>query len=152
MAVIYSQEEKWEEAKRVALAGLELGSVSPKLFWVAGRATVEVGTSPGALVVFRRGLALYPDHELLNSSVAITYARLGEFDKAIEHVRKAIAAAPDNLIYRLDYARLLNDAGHQTESMSEYDWILEHGAVESPQVKSAIVERQQIVDAQKNLN
>ena len=68
--------------------------LAPQLSMIQATCLSQSGDSKKALKVFEKALRSDPDNYDLNFNIAITLARTGEIDAAIDHLESAVAADP----------------------------------------------------------
>ena len=66
-----------------------------------------------------------PDFSPIPAQMAVIYQKLGQSDKAIENMTKAIQLAPENLAYRYNFAIMLDKQKKYEEAATLYRQILE---------------------------
>jgi tetratricopeptide (TPR) repeat protein len=83
------------------------------------RALVRLGRPGEAVGELRAALALAPDEGDARKLLANTLLGLGERDEALLHLRQALLIKPD-LETRLQYARVLSQAGRAPEAVTQF--------------------------------
>ncbi|MEO8153085.1 MAG: tetratricopeptide repeat protein [Rhizobacter sp.] len=84
-----------------------------------GLALDQKGDCGQALATYRQGLAIKPLPEI-HGNLAITLAKLGCIDEAIEHYWHALKLAPDNLNTRCNLASAFGDLGETQQAIELY--------------------------------
>lgn len=62
-----------------------------------------------------------PEAGLAHNNLAKMYYERGEFEKSIEHSKKAIASMPDDMIVYYNYGNTLKDSGRNDEAIINYN-------------------------------
>jgi tetratricopeptide (TPR) repeat protein len=92
-----------------ALAPLELADGGPlaEILWERGQAAMRQGRPAQAVAFYEQSLAKAPDHTRNHLSLAAAYLEMGEPAKACAGLAKYVAAHPEEIVVRAQYAELL---------------------------------------------
>ncbi|MBN1270326.1 MAG: tetratricopeptide repeat protein [Kiritimatiellae bacterium] len=86
----------------------------------AGRLLAVLGRSEEAIALLENALRTYnPDCPHLNLALGIARAEAGDPAGAVPLIRKAIAGKPEKIVWRLELARILLDAGEEDAAEQE---------------------------------
>jgi tetratricopeptide (TPR) repeat protein len=118
--------EQWKRAEGhlMTAAGLRPKSSEIAINLAVARRAID---SKAAIAGLEQVLKAQPNHPAALTNLGAAYADLGERDLAVDHLRKAVAAAPDNVQIKLDLANALSQFGQQEEARTLYGVIAEEG-------------------------
>jgi len=85
-----------------------------------GALCATYGNDPAAIKFFQKVIALNPQRSGAYFEQGISYGQLGEFDKAIPLVNKAIEMEPKNGLFIYGRARVHLLAGDQEKAMADF--------------------------------
>ena len=89
-----------------------------------GRIALAEGRGDEAEQSFERALALDPNETIALSGLALVYRERGDLAKAIETMKKASAAAPDNAEYAYMSARMTLDQGDRAGARQQLERVM----------------------------
>jgi cellulose synthase operon protein C len=130
-------------ARAEALFG-ELLAIEPKsgvamnnLAWL-----MSLRGAKGAVEMAQRALALAPGSAPVLDTLASALAAEGQFDKAVEVQKQALAAMPERQNYRFNLAKIYAKAGRQADALAELDALAKLGDKLGFQPEVAALRRQ----------
>src|SRR5262245_51503292 len=111
--------EQWKRAEGhlVTAAGLRPKSTEIAINLAVARRALD---SKAAMPALQQVLKAQPNHTVALTNLGAVYSDLGERDLATEHLRKALAAAPENPQIKLDLANALFQFGQQDAARELY--------------------------------
>ena len=118
--------EQWKRAEGhlMTAAGLRPKSTEIAINLAVARRAID---SKAAIAGLEQVLRAQPNHAAALTNLGAVYSDLGERDLAVEHLRKALAAAPENPQIKLDLANALSQFGRQDEAKALYGAIAQGG-------------------------
>lgn len=96
----------------------------------------------GAVDMAQQALAQAPGSAPVLDTLATALASEGQFDKAVEVQKQAMAAAPERHNYRLNLARIHAKAGRKADALAELDTLAKMGAKFGFQAEVTALRRQ----------
>jgi tetratricopeptide (TPR) repeat protein len=105
-------------------AGLRPKSTEIAINLAVARRAID---SKAAIAGLQQVLKAQPNHTVALTNLGAVYSDLGERDLATEHLRKALAAAPENPQIKLDLANALFQFGQQDAARALYAAIVQEG-------------------------
>lgn len=87
--------ERYELARAILAAGLNLSPARPELYYLSGIVARMMGNDPGATANFRKAVELQPHYPEARNNLAILYHEGRDFEGAIEHLQAAIKDYPE---------------------------------------------------------
>jgi tetratricopeptide (TPR) repeat protein len=124
--------KKFRQAYRLFAAEAELYP-SALAVHAAGSSLDKLGRSDSSRIAFERALEIDPQYSPAERSLALWYEYEGDFEKALEHIDRALQLEPDNLEYRSTRALLLSRTYRDQEAVAALNAVL----VEEPTNYSA---------------
>jgi len=118
--------EQWQKAEShlMAAARMRPGHSEIAINLAVARRAID---SKAAIAGLEEVLAVHPKHPAALTNLGAVYSDLGERDLAVEYLRKALAAAPENPQIKLDLANALSQFGQHEEAKTHYVAIAESG-------------------------
>jgi tetratricopeptide (TPR) repeat protein len=117
--------EDFEDAKKAILSALILDENNVEVLQRAGFVSIQEEDFNQAVVYYEKIIALEPKNDLAFGSLANTYHKLGEDDKAIETHKRAISLDAHYAPHFFNYANTLYDLGKLDEAKQNYQKALE---------------------------
>lgn len=94
-AAILTRLNRLDEAKKIMDEALPLGTVTDVHFY--GRTLLSAGETQEAFKVFKANYDKFPNVYTTNVGLGRAYSALGDYKKALVHMKAALPLAPDNL-------------------------------------------------------
>ena len=95
LGVVYYRLGKFSAARDHLTRACSAPGATPEMFNNYGAALKALGDSAGAMIAYRRALALDPDYPDALSNLGVIYLAQGNAPKAIELLRRAVALKPE---------------------------------------------------------
>lgn len=108
---VYHKRKRWEESETAFLRAVNAEVVDPNAFNWYSRMLASVGRLDASLTQSLAGLEIDPSSTYLNSRVAMSYAWLGQNQKALEYYERAKTLGWSGSIDSLGYAFILIQTG-----------------------------------------
>ncbi|MBK5298229.1 MAG: tetratricopeptide repeat protein [Vicinamibacteria bacterium] len=121
LIALYGRQQGWEKAESHYRALEPLGSVPAEAHYNFGICLAAQRKSTEAADVFRKALAVNPEHAGALSSLGQLAELEGRVDQAEASYRSAAAAAPNDPQIRFNVGRMLIARGQFTEAIAELD-------------------------------
>ncbi|MBV8515792.1 MAG: tetratricopeptide repeat protein [Acidobacteria bacterium] len=119
----YAYEAKGDHARCIAtlqaLAARSEGAL-PRVFDELGNCLDSAGRSERAVAAYRKGLALAPENASLQYNLALTLARLKQYDEARGLLKKELTTRPAHLPGRFLLANVFEAQGFRIPAIVEY--------------------------------
>jgi tetratricopeptide (TPR) repeat protein len=119
--------EQWKRAEGhlITAAGLRPKSTEIAINLAVARRAID---SRAAIAGLEQVLKAQPNHPAALTNLGAVYSDLGERDLAVDYLRKALAAAPENPQIKLDLASALSQFGRHEEAKALYGSIAQSGS------------------------
>lgn len=118
LAFSYQMKKDYRKSLEVAYKGAQYKSEHLTGFYVLiGNNLDELGESKKAVEVYRRGIKLQPDEQLLYYNLAITYSKLNDLEEAKKNLKKAAFLNPNHGSSHLALAQLFNNTRYKTPAL-----------------------------------
>jgi DNA-binding winged helix-turn-helix (wHTH) protein/tetratricopeptide (TPR) repeat protein len=108
---VYHKQKRWKKSEAAFLQAINADVVDPNAFNWYSRMLASVGRLDESLAIALAGLEIEPSSTFLNSRVAMSYAWLGENQKAVEYYEYANAFGWTGETHNLGYAFILMQTG-----------------------------------------
>jgi tetratricopeptide (TPR) repeat protein len=108
---VYHKQKRWKKSEAAFLQATNAEVVDPNAFNSYSRMLASVGRLDASLAQALAGLEIEPSSTFLNSRVAMSYAWLGENQKAVEYYEHANAFGWTGETHILGYAFILMQTG-----------------------------------------
>jgi len=85
----------------------------------------------------------YPSFSPIKAQMGLIYARMGDFDGALDYFRRALAVTPDAPMYLYNMALVLDRMGQNEQAVSMYEQVLSamSGGRNIPELSAADIQR-----------
>ncbi len=122
-AEIHQSGERWEQAIRLVERALEQEPSSIQALFVLGAACERAGRRERSIEIFRRLLALDPEHTPTLNYLGYMWAERGEnLEEALDMLRRSVAHDPDNGAYVDSLGWAYFQLGDHDEAQQRLEW------------------------------
>jgi tetratricopeptide (TPR) repeat protein len=85
----------------------------------------------------------YPGFSPIKAQIGLSYAKLGTMDEALDYLRRAVALAPESVMYQYDLALVLDHMNLREQAIAGYESILSSIAIgrAPPELSANDIER-----------
>ncbi|MEW6427652.1 MAG: tetratricopeptide repeat protein [Thermodesulfobacteriota bacterium] len=104
----------------LAIGGGTVDIPAAEQHFYLGNQLAGEGRLPEAIAAYEQSLALEPDNPNTLENIAITWAKLGELDKGLGYMVKAVEAAPADAGKHVSLGIMLHAAEKEDEAMARY--------------------------------
>jgi tetratricopeptide (TPR) repeat protein len=133
----YQMKKDYRKSLELAYKGVQYKSDELILFYVViGNDLDELGEPKKAVEVYKQGIKLAPDHAMLYYNLALTSARLSDFDEARKNLKKAVYLNPNHPSSHVALAQVFHKMGYKTPALFA---VMRFLVVESRSRRSATV-------------
>ncbi|MBN1792660.1 tetratricopeptide repeat protein [Candidatus Woesearchaeota archaeon] len=88
----------------VIISQTSISPESPRVYFVTGNILFQKGDYAGAITNFERAVALDESYEEALNNLAVSYNKLGFYDKASDALKELTTISPENPSYQYDLA------------------------------------------------
>lgn len=118
LAYAYQMKKDYQKSLELAYKGAQYKSDLVTLFYVLiGNNLDEMGEPKKAVEVYRRGIKLEPENQMLYYNLAITYGRMKEPEESRKNLKKSAFLNPNHASSHLALAQLLNKTDYKTPAL-----------------------------------
>ncbi len=117
----------YEAAADLAQRALAISPTEPDGLRIRAFALGQLGQHEAAAAVYRAWIAAEPGNATARNNLASALTSVQDLDGALATLNEAVEAAPDDLRFRMNRARLLRSLGRLSEAVDECDAIIRIG-------------------------
>lgn len=125
--MIFYQATDYRAAADVAQQALAISADEPDGLRIRGFALTQLGEHAPAAAVYRRWIAAEPDNATARNNLASALSASGDLTGALNALGDAVAAAPDDLRFRMNRVNLLRNLGRPDDAVDDLNAIIRIG-------------------------
>ncbi len=115
----------YEKTKEVCREGIKLESDEGHMFYMHYATALDDSDDPdSAIIVYKQGLKKYPNHQLMNFNLGITYYRVEKYQEAIDVLKKSILLNPYHSSSHMALGKICAELGYVTQAMLSLNMFL----------------------------
>jgi len=138
LAALYENAQMHREEAVALQKVIEIDPGKGYAYVKLGNAYNRIGQYQDAITSFRTALKYFPRDPVLHNNLAVSYGKLGNTDKEIAYLEKAIALRPHYATARHNLGIIMLKMGKRGEAMKQYQELSKFDTVVASSLKKEI--------------